>query len=236
MLGILKSGCAFVPLDPEFPAERLAYIVDHADIKLILCDDSYRQQFDDRINGTLQILSPDESELWSGGTDNLCLSIPAESLAYVMYTSGSTGKPKGVQIEHRSLLTYCLADIEIYQLTEADRTLQFSTLNFDVAIEEIYPPLLVGSTVVIRPRHRSSAAIELSELIETNAISALHIATAYWNEWIDLMVAAKVPLVHSLRLVIVTGEKISVATIAAGKRYATGRCYGVMHTVQLKPQ
>lgn len=210
MLGILKSGCAFVPLDPEFPAERLAYIVEHANIKLILCDDSYRRLFHDPIDGVIAILSPDASELWNGGTDNLQQLIAPDSLAYVMYTSGSTGKPKGVQIEHRSLLTYCLADIEIYKLTGFDRTLQFSTLNFDVAIEEIYPPLLVGGTVVVRPRQRSAAAIELSELIESNSITALHIATAYWNEWIDLMLAANVRVPRSLRLVIVTGEKISV--------------------------
>ncbi len=127
-----------------------------------------------------------------------------------MYTSGSTGKPKGVQIEHKSLTTYCLADIEIYRLQQDDRTLQFSTLNFDVAIEEIYPPLLVGSTIVVRPRERADASIELSHLIETNNVTALHIATAYWNEWIGLMEAEKVRVPRSLRLVIVTGEKISV--------------------------
>ncbi len=210
MLGILKSGCAFVPLDPEFPAERLAYIVDHAKIRFILCDENYRSLFDGNIDEATEIANPTSTELWSGPSNDLALPVKPQSLAYVMYTSGSTGKPKGVQIEHGSLLTYCVADVAIYQLTPQDRTLQFSTLNFDVAIEEIYPPLLVGSTVVVRPRTRSSAAIELSDLIESNSITALHIATAYWNEWIDLMLAAQVRVPSSLRLAIVTGEKISV--------------------------
>lgn len=210
MLGILKSGCAFVPLDPEFPSERLAYIVDHANIRLIFCEADYRQLYANLDASEVELIDPESPEIWDRDSDNLDIDHPGDSLAYVMYTSGSTGKPKGVQIEHRSLTTYCLADIEVYQLQAADRTLQFSTLNFDVAIEEIYPPLLVGSTVVVRPRQRAEQANELSHLIDSNSITALHIATAYWNEWVDLMAASKAKVPASLRLVIVTGEKISV--------------------------
>lgn len=214
MFGILKAGLAFVPLDPDFPIDRLQYIVEHAEISTILCDDRYRKLYPYATERSISLIEPDLS-ISSGRelTDserNLDFTPGPSDLAYVMYTSGSTGKPKGVQIEHRSLTAYCLADIDIYRLQSDDRTLQFSTLNFDVAIEEIYPPLLVGSTVVVRPRERAEASIELSYLIETNNVTALHIATAYWNEWIGLMEAEKVRVPKSLRLVIVTGEKISV--------------------------
>ena len=208
MLGILKAGCAFVPLDPEFPPDRLAYIVEHASIRTILCDEGYRHLYP--TSAQLELISPNDSALWNGDCDNPEVYLSPSSLAYVMYTSGSTGKPKGVQIEHQSLTTYCLADVELYKLQPDDRTLQFSTLNFDVAIEEIYPPLLIGSAVVVRPRVRANAAIELSHLIESNRITGLHIATAYWNEWVDLMAASQARVPASLRLVIVTGEKISV--------------------------
>ncbi len=208
MLGILKAGCAFVPLDPEFPPDRLAYIVEHASIRTILCDEGYRHLYS--VSSELELINPNDPDLWDGSCGNHELYLAPDALAYVMYTSGSTGKPKGVQIEHRSLTTYCLADVELYKLQPDDRTLQFSTLNFDVAIEEIYPPLLVGSAVVVRPRVRANAAIELSHLVESNAVTALHIATAYWNEWVDLMAASHVRVPASLRLVIVTGEKISV--------------------------
>ncbi len=234
MLGILKAGCAFVPLDPEFPVDRLAYIVEHASIRTILCDSNYRYLFpatglpaaglplvgesteNNRLQtapdscGALELLDPEDPRLWSASSESPDVLLSSDSLAYVMYTSGSTGKPKGVQIEHRSLTTYCLADVQLYHLQADDRTLQFSTLNFDVAIEEIYPPLLVGSAVVVRPRVRANAAIELSHLIQSNAITALHIATAYWNEWVDLMSASQSTVPDCLRLVIVTGEKISV--------------------------
>ncbi len=209
MIGILKSGLAFVPLDPEFPADRLEYIVNHAGIPLIICDDRYISLYSGLDPDSVRIVKPEhfDNEPQTGNPD---CELPSSLLAYVMYTSGSTGKPKGVQIEHGSLITYCLADVELYKLEASDRTLQFSTLNFDVAIEEIYPPLLVGSTVVVRPRERAAASIELSHLVETNQVTALHIATAYWNEWIDLMAASGQRVPKSLRLVIVTGEKISV--------------------------
>jgi len=210
MLGILKSGCAFVPLDPEFPKDRLAFIVEDASIQMIFCDSAYRELYDVEGNSLLRFVEPKNDQLWEAICDNPDSNVPANSLAYVMYTSGSTGKPKGVQIEHRSLTAYCLADVEIYRLTAADRTLQFSTLNFDIAIEEIFPPLMIGSAVVVRPRERAQVQNELSHLIETYNITAMHIATAYWNEWVDLLVASKSSVPECLRLLIATGEKISV--------------------------
>lgn len=186
MLGIMKSGCAFVPLDPEFPKDRLAYIVEDASIDLVLCDKRYRELFDQCSTNSPDFQDPCDPQLWLSDGTNLGIEISDNSLAYVMYTSGSTGKPKGVQIEHGSLTTYCLADIELYRLTRSDRTLQFSTLNFDIAIEEIFPPLLVGSTVVVRPLERSGDSNELSNLVDSYQITALHIATAYWHEWVDL--------------------------------------------------
>jgi len=210
VLGILKSGCAFVPLDPEFPKDRLAFIVEDASIQLLFCDSIYRNLFDAFSTDAPRFVDPCDEQLNFHHDGDLDTDIPMDSLAYVMYTSGSTGKPKGVQIEHRSLTTYCLADVEVYQLRDDDRTLQFSTLNFDIAIEEIFPPLLVGSTVVVRPRERANVQNELSHLIETNGITALHIATAYWHEWVDLLVASKASVPACLRMVLATGEKISV--------------------------
>ncbi|MFN9912460.1 MAG: AMP-binding protein, partial [Pirellulaceae bacterium] len=178
MLGVMKAGLAFVPLDPEFPQERLHYIVEHAGIRRILCHTSYEPLFATAHNQLLVRWEPQHPPGGNLSDANLPLDLPLDSLAYVMFTSGSTGKPKGVQIEHRALSTYCRADIEIYELRPTDRTLQFSTLNFDIAIEEILPPLLVGSTVVVRPRQRAEAAIELSHWIESNHATAIHVATA----------------------------------------------------------
>jgi amino acid adenylation domain-containing protein len=205
MIGIFKSGCAFVPLDPEFPRDRLEMIANDAGIKHIICDANYRELFD---HGEFQLIDLNEACADQSTTDPQ-VSIDPDQLAYIMYTSGSTGVPKGVQIEHAALATYCWADIERYIVTAEDRTLQFSTLNFDIAIEEIFPPLLVGGSVIVRPRERAKGHNELSELVEANNITAIHLATAYWHEWVDLMVASQAKVPSSIRLMIVTGEKVS---------------------------
>ena len=206
MIGILKAGCAFVPLDPAYPSERLRFMVDDAQLGCVISNAQYASLFPG-----LTIL--DAADFLRAGDQpsiaNLDRPIADDALAYIMYTSGSTGKPKGVTIEHRALAAYCWADIDIYQLTEDDRTLQFSTLNFDIAIEEIFPPLLTGGTVVVRPRERPNAQIELSAIVEQYDATALHLATAYWHEWVDLMQATGCHVPKTIRLMVVTGEKVS---------------------------
>lgn len=215
MLGVFKAGAVFVPLDPEYPIDRIRFMIEDAGIQCVITHNKSDNDLATQIDGELSLVWIDSatrefSQL--GGTVGLnSKKAPtAEDLAYIMYTSGSTGNPKGVQIEHRALTTYCLADIEVYRLSESDRTLQFSTLNFDIAIEEIFPPLLIGSCVVVRPVERSDDVIELSSIIEQYSVTAVHLATAYWHEWVDLMQAAGRRVPESLRLAIATGEKVSV--------------------------
>ena len=166
MIGVLACGGAFVPLDPEYPIDRLAYMVDDAKIDVIIADPTYRKLLSDGLPKTNQIRwiqsVPETADHSSQDlSTTLEHEVASDDLAYVMYTSGSTGKPKGVEIDHAALATYCFADIDVYQVVPDDRTLQFSTLNFDIAIEEIFPPLLTGSAIVVRPLGRSSEHNEL---------------------------------------------------------------------------
>jgi len=217
MLGILKAGAVFVPLDPEYPADRIAYMIQDADIKTIFAQPKHQQIIEPQIE-SINSSSDGNTIKWidcynpvSEAAEYSCQSIEIKEndLAYIMYTSGSTGQPKGVQIEHKALATYCYADIDVYKVCESDRTLQFSTINFDIAIEEIFPPLLIGGSIVIRPSERTDSLIELSSIINKYQVTAVHIATAYWHEWVDLMVAANGLIPKSLRLMVVTGEKVS---------------------------
>ncbi len=223
MLGIMKLGAVFVPLDPDYPVDRLRYMVEDAAITTIIGHENYRESIGVPL---IQASSPGQEKLnttnWieckpaplhantNSAMLNPTLTIAPSDLAYIMYTSGSTGKPKGVQIQHSALATYCFADIDVFRLSESDRTLQFSTLCFDIAIEEIFPPLLSGSCVVVRPRGRANHRNELSSLIRRFEITAVHIAAAYWHQWVDLMVASKERVPETLRLIIPTGEKVSV--------------------------
>ncbi len=211
MLGAFKVGAVFVPLDPEYPLDRVQYMIDDAQIRVVITRDRSVNRLASRIDQSMNLNWIDSASIEFArlGEDFDPVQIAASDRAYIMYTSGSTGQPKGVQIEHRALTTYCMADIEVYQLSRSDRTLQFSTLNFDIAIEEIFPPLLIGGCVVVRPRERSASANELSAIIREYHITAVHLATAYWHEWVDLMVASGETVPEDLRLVIATGEKVS---------------------------
>ena len=221
MISLFKVGAAFVPVDPDLPDERVGFVFDDISVGGIVADDNLSERLstlklsDDvpvyLIDKTVNEFDPALAEL---DIKPDLSSIPslgdeANNTAYIMYTSGSTGKPKGVLITHDALACYCKADIDAYQLSASDRTLQFSTLSFDIAVEEIFPPLCVGSTVVLRPDERSGAQIELSDIVTRYDITALHLATGYWHEWVDLMMAAASRVPTSLRLMVVTGEKVS---------------------------
>ena len=106
-----------------------------------------------------------------------------ENMAYVIYTSGSTGIPKGVMVTHRGVVNHNLAMVEEFGLTAADRVLQFSTINFDAAVEEIFPTWAAGACVVLRPGTLLMSGSELTELVIAEEISVLDFPTAYWHEW-----------------------------------------------------
>lgn len=224
MIAVMKTGAAFVPIDAAFPDERICYMLDDASVTGII---AYKNQAErlHQLNLSSEIVVHWITE--NGFSNNKQSNSPnaialkdavlavahsqsfSDAIAYVMYTSGSTGKPKGVAISHAALDCYCRADAQVYELASSERTLQFSTLSFDISIEEIFPPLCVGSTVVLRPSVRSDAQIELSDIIESHAVSAVHLATGYWHEWVDLMMATGERVPPSLRLMVVTGEKVS---------------------------
>ncbi|MEM1226956.1 MAG: amino acid adenylation domain-containing protein [Planctomycetota bacterium] len=217
MMAVMNASMAFVPLDPDYPADRLAMMIADAPIPLVLTSASLGASFADVITclSDQQDAVPERVQLEAWMNTEVddpgeSVDLPIDDVAYVMYTSGSTGRPKGVCITHRALTTYCLADVDVYRLRDEDRTLQFSTLNFDIAIEEIFPPLISGSAVVVRPPERSTSANELSEIVTRYGVTAIHLATAYWHSWVELMHASGDRVPDSLRLMVVTGEKVSV--------------------------
>ena len=108
-------------------------------------------------------------------------------LAYVIYTSGSTGTPKGVLIEHRALGNYVQGAIENFGLTPDDRMLQFASLNFDTAAEEIYPTLVAGATLVLRTGATLDSVEGFFERCRRESITVLDLPTAYWHQLVDGM-------------------------------------------------
>ncbi|MBK8452744.1 MAG: amino acid adenylation domain-containing protein [Thiofilum sp.] len=180
LLGILKSGTAYLPLDPAFPPSRLAYIVENAQPALILTH--YALQDSLPQTHTKTVLLDVETE----GLNLLPQHNPApmaqlEHLAYTIYTSGSTGQPKGVQIEHKALINLLHAMQLELELQPQDAWLAVTTLSFDIAALEIFLPLLVGAKTVLLPREFAVDAEQLRHSLEQHAITIMQATPATWR-------------------------------------------------------
>ncbi|MGP1614055.1 MAG: amino acid adenylation domain-containing protein, partial [Pollutimonas bauzanensis] len=201
LLGILKSGAAFVPLDPAYPESRLAEMMDDACIRWLVADASIADRHGDLMKRRDIVRADDVADepvqAWYE-------PVHPEQLAYVIYTSGSTGKPKGVAISHGALSRHLDDFLAIYRITDADRQLQSSTINFDVALHEMLPALIQGGQVVMRGRQPWDLRTINQRLVEERVTFA-RIPTAYWQQWLrEPPQAAEL----SLRQITVGGEAL----------------------------
>ncbi|WP_081694816.1 MULTISPECIES: non-ribosomal peptide synthetase [Planktothrix] len=150
ILGILKAGAAYLPLDPEYPSERLQFILEDSGILLLLTQGFLEEKLRlTNLKSLNQILYLDEQIFSSSLTDNPSSQTKTDSLAYVIYTSGSTGKPKGVMIENRSIVNLALAWSDVFQIQNHSRVLQFGSLSFDLSIGEIASALAAGASLYL---------------------------------------------------------------------------------------
>jgi amino acid adenylation domain-containing protein len=214
LLGVLKAGGACVPLDPDYPSERLSHILEDSQAPILITQPEL-----------LSIVGPTDAEVlhlepgWEilegESTQNLPAEAVPENLAYVIYTSGSTGKPRGVHLTHRGLVNHGVASIDLYGLTAADKVLQFASISFDIALEEIFPTWFAGGCVVPREDHTPLAASEFLRWVEARKITVLDLPTAFWHELVHDLAESGQELPRSLRLVIVGGEKASASAFEA---------------------
>jgi amino acid adenylation domain-containing protein/non-ribosomal peptide synthase protein (TIGR01720 family) len=238
LLGILKAGGAYVPLDPDYPDERLTYMITDSGANLIVTDDATRLATLDTSQAAIVDLVIDWPKIT---TSPLAYSPPAtrnpqpDDLAYVIYTSGSTGKPKGVAVTHRNVINHNWAMLKLFELTPADRVLQFATINFDAAVEEIFPTWFAGATLALRGGERLTTTDELMDMIVRERLTVVDLPTAYWHQWVYDLAQSGAALPDSLRLVIVGGEKAAADRLKlwrdiAGERVQWLNTYGPTET------
>lgn len=217
MLGLLLADAAFVPLDPSDPPERLRVIAKGADIRAVVSPERWQPEFE---AAGLYCLPPASTSLRRADV----LGVPEPEaghpgdLAYVIHTSGSTGRPKGVGITGRALDHFCAAIAAGYGLAPGDRVLQFSSISFDGSIEEIFPPLYAGATVVVRDEEMISSPQRFLERSADLGLSILHVPTAYWHELVDGMVQDGLRLPAQVRVVSVGGEQMRHDRLADWRR------------------
>ncbi|MEX2493020.1 MAG: amino acid adenylation domain-containing protein [Nitrospirales bacterium] len=214
ILAILKAGGAYVPLDPNLPKTRLAFIVEDLQPSVILTTSKLRKVVPEG-QATLVSLDECQEEISRQPDRNLTPTANPKNLAYIIYTSGSTGRPKGVQIEHQSLVAFAQSFRKECELREGDRILQFSSLAFDASVEEIFPILISGGTLVI-PTEMTVESPErfLEKCCELN-ITILDLPTAYWHDIALQLDKRPIQIFPSLRLMIIGGEKASPRAVHA---------------------
>ncbi|ETX03424.1 MAG: hypothetical protein ETSY1_00095, partial [Candidatus Entotheonella factor] len=207
MLGILKAGGAYLPLDPGYPAERLAFMIDDAQAPILLT----QQPLAERLAAqTVQLfcLDTDWPTLVAESTENPPNPLGPEHLAYVIYTSGSTGHPKGVMVPHRAI-NRLVKHTNYIDITPQDRMAQASNASFDAATFEIWGALLHGACLVGIRRDVALVPQSLAAEIRHQHISILFLTTALFNQVVSLAPDA----FQSLRYLLFGGEAVDPVSV-----------------------
>ncbi|MEY2832847.1 MAG: hypothetical protein RLZZ574_2105, partial [Cyanobacteriota bacterium] len=207
LFAILKAGGAYLPLDPNYPSARLTYLLEDAGVEILLT----QGKLDDRIpNTSAKIVCLDRD--WqniAASNNNLVNNVNSHNLAYAIYTSGSTGNPKGVEIEHHSVVN-TLCDIEQrFKVNSQDRILAVSSLSFDLSVYDIFGVLGSGGRVIIPQPENCPNPEHWLELIVQSKVTIWNSAPALMELLLDYIVTNKQTLPQSLRLILLSGDRIS---------------------------
>ncbi|GHE34702.1 non-ribosomal peptide synthetase [Streptomyces capitiformicae] len=208
LLGVLKAGGVHVPLDPDYPAERLRFMLENAGAALVVTQERWLGTLPQGV--TTILVGKDDATTGLPDTDPTPQTTP-DDLAYVLYTSGSTGRPKGVQLTHRSLSNRIQEMRRQYSLTERDRVLQFASASFDAAAEQIFPALMCGGSLVLRDASHWSPQ-DVVATLQTSQVTVAELPIALWEQVIPLLADGGPG--QWLRLLILGGEQISPGSVA----------------------
>ncbi|MGA3948830.1 amino acid adenylation domain-containing protein [Ralstonia nicotianae] len=179
VLGILKAGGSYVPLDPSYPRDRLAYMLEDSAPVAVVAQSGTRDRLGDR---PVAVVDLDDGG-WQAESSHRpeVAGLSSHHAAYVIYTSGSTGRPKGVTVEHRQVVNLLESMRGLLAMTEADRWLAVTTLGFDIAGLELYLPLISGAVVIVLDREASRNAQSLSAALEGSGATVMQATPSTWR-------------------------------------------------------
>ncbi|WP_141758786.1 non-ribosomal peptide synthetase, partial [Duganella sp. HH105] len=217
LLAILKAGAAYVPLDPEYPADRLTYMQEDSGIALLLTHSAVKQGL--TVIQGLRVLDLDTLELGDEPSHDPQIPLHGEHLAYVIYTSGSTGRPKGAAIRHRALASCMTWMQQTYALTPADTVLHKAPFSFDVSAWEIFWPLTAGVRLVVANPGDQRDPERITELIRRHQITTLNFVPAMLQAF---LAHEGIEAQTRLRYVICGGEAMPAATQGEALRRLEG--------------
>ncbi|HEX7771265.1 MAG TPA: amino acid adenylation domain-containing protein, partial [Pyrinomonadaceae bacterium] len=207
ILGVLKAGGAFVPIDPSYPQERIDFMLADAGLSILLTQQSLLKNLPKQSIS----LDTDWPSIAKLSGENLPLTTTPDNLAYAIYTSGSTGQPKGVLIQHRGVSNLAFAQREAFEISVESRVLQFASISFDAAVSEIFKTFLTGATLVIAAPESLMPIDPLVQLLRAQQITAVTLPPSVWA----VLPSDKVP---NLRTAISAGEACPPQIVASWGR------------------
>ncbi|WP_414621620.1 amino acid adenylation domain-containing protein [Calothrix sp. CCY 0018] len=211
ILAIFKAGGVYVPLDPTYPQERLAFMIEDAQLSLLLTQESLGIEPEEKT--TLVYLDREWENIVQHDDANPRQIVTPDNIAYIIYTSGSTGKPKGVLLEHRGLCNLATAQMQVFDVRHHSRVLQFASLSFDASISEIFMTLVAGATLCLATTDDLLPGTKLLRLLRDRQITTVTLPPSV----LAVLRSSELP---DLQTIIVAGEACSADLVA---RWACSR-------------
>jgi amino acid adenylation domain-containing protein/thioester reductase-like protein len=181
LLGVLKAGGTYIPLDPAYPSDRLEFMLADSQSAVLLTHGNLDVALNTSSDLQRVYLDRDAATIAQYSEENLDVELTGDDRAYIIYTSGSTGKPKGVQITHSNMLNFLVSMAQEPGLTSQDTLLAVTTVSFDIAVLEIFLPLMLGARVVLASRAVATDPSKLVELLESSQANCMQATPATWR-------------------------------------------------------
>ena len=226
LFGVLKSGAAYIPCDPEYPADRVKLILEDSEARYIITTA-------DRMDSVPAGKAIDVEELLASSVccENIEAKITPDDLAYLIYTSGSTGRPKGVMLRHEGICNYLYGHpANVFAngvLTDADRVLSVTTISFDAALQDIGMAYFNGKTLIVATEEQANNPLDLARLIKEQRINMVSGTPSRWQTWLTSEDFCEA--ISNIRICRAGGEKFSDQLLAQMRKVTKARifnCYG----------
>jgi amino acid adenylation domain-containing protein len=212
VLGVLKSGGAYMPLDHSYPQGRLSFMLDDSRAAVLLTQQALLRNLPESKALTLCI-DRDWDLIKGESTENPAYTTTSRNLAYVIYTSGSTGRPKGVMIDHRGVINLAAAQIKAFEIQPSSRVLQFASFSFDASVSEFFATLLAGATLILEAQNALMPGPEFAELMRSRGITIVTLPPS-------ILAALEPESLPDLRTIVTAGEACSKELVS---RWQAGR-------------
>lgn len=209
ILAVLKAGGAYMPIDPNFPIERISYMLENSQAKRVMAQMKFSQQ----IASDVSIIDLDDRNIYTGDGESPAININPNQLAYVIYTSGSTGNPKGVMVEHSSVLNIIIDLQEKYPLEENDAYLLKTPITFDVSVAELFGWFHSGGRLVILEQGAEKEPLAILNAIDRHHITHINFVPSMLSAFINTLQDQEFNVLNKLKYVFVAGEALPVELV-----------------------